>query len=316
MSKKKCVVCDDQKARRICLLRQGEMICSYCCAQIRNPDCEGCDYYEQARAYQLTKTNPAGSKHFFAEIDEQVEDAVDEALALVEAGDVEEAHQEMLRLKKDNPKNYMVSYGLGVVHAFKEELDEAIQCFDEATNIFPYFLEAHFNKAIAYKKKFDIGNMVKAFREVVALGRHDDEKVLEAKICLRDLEKQCLQTDGVNLDTYLEGMKIFEHAFDCMRSREWEKAIDGFKKCLSKNKKHTQSYGNLGICCAQLGKRKEALEALDKALEIDPNYGPAINNRILVEALVEGEKLESVQMNEEEYYKELYFRKKEGTKNL
>ncbi len=285
------------------------MICSYCCAQIRNPDCEGCNYYEQSRAYQLTKINPAGPK-FFAEIDEQVEGAVDEALALVEAGDMQGAHKEMLRLKRDHPKNHMVHYGLGVAHAFKEELDEAIRCFDEAIKIFPYFLEAHFNKAIAYKKKFDIGNMVKTFREVIAMGRHDDEKVLEAKTFLRNLEKQCLHTDGINLDTYLEGMEIFEQAFDCMRNREWEKAIDGFKRCLSKNKKHTQSYGNLGICYAQLGKRKDALEAFDKALEIDPDYEPAINNRILVEALSEGEELESMQMNEEDYYKELYFRKK------
>lgn len=308
MTKKKCVVCDDTKAKRICLLRQGEMICSYCCVQIRNPDCEGCGYYEQAQAYQLTKTKSAGSEYFYAEINEQVEDAVDRALALVEVGDVEEAHQEMLRLKKEYPENHMVHYGLGVVHAVKEELDEAIQCFDEAINIFPYLLEAHFNKAVAYKEKLDIGNMVKAFREVIALGPHDDEKVLQAKTFIRNLEKLTLRTDGINLDTYLEGMKIFEQAFDGMRNREWEKAIDGFKACLSKNKKHVQSYGNLGLCYAQLGKRKEALEAFDKALEIDPDYEPAINNRIIVEALAEGEKFENVPMKEEEYYKELFFR--------
>jgi lipoprotein NlpI len=58
------------------------------------------------------------------------------------------------------------------------------------------------------------------------------------------------------------------------------------------NKRHPQSYGNLGLCYAQLGRKADALAALDKALEIDPKYELATVNRAVIESLHEGEKLQ------------------------
>jgi tetratricopeptide (TPR) repeat protein len=96
-----------------------------------------------------------------------------------------------------------------------------------------------------------------------------------------------------------------------MKNRKWQKAIDGFKACLIKNKNHPQSYGNMGLCYAQLGQKAEALAAFDKALELDPNYEPAKFNRMAVESLEEGEKLKvSDEMDSIEYYKDLTLKKR------
>jgi lipoprotein NlpI len=76
-----------------------------------------------------------------------------------------------------------------------------------------------------------------------------------------------------------------------MTKKKWQLAIDGFRKVLSLVPRHHQSLGNLGICYAMLGQKKRAIEALDKALELNPSYEFALRNRSLIERLDEGEPL-------------------------
>jgi len=58
------------------------------------------------------------------------------------------------------------------------------------------------------------------------------------------------------------------------------------------------------------------IAALDEALEIDPQYEPAIANKAMVEAMKEGEKLNMDQFISIDYYKEYPFKKKSYLKSL
>ncbi|MDI6735337.1 MAG: tetratricopeptide repeat protein [bacterium] len=313
--KKKCAVCGKNKGARICERYNNQFVCSLCCAEIRNSEeCESCQHFKNANQYQVSKIKKIPEKHFIAEINPQVEDTVNQALTLVERGDIEKGQAIITDLKEEHPINYMVHYALGVVHAFKGELDEAIRCFEESTDIFPYFIEAYFNKGIAYQKKYDIGNTTKAFKEVIAIGKPESNLVKQAQNFIKGMEQNIKKTYGIDIETYIECQDKFDVAFSCMKRKEWEKAIDGFKASLVKSKRHPQSYGNIGLCYACLGQKEQALEALDKAIEIDPNYEPAIFNRTIIEFLGEGEKLgEKLEKYESEiieYYKERALNKK------
>ena len=310
MKKKKCVICEKNRAKRICGLHDNKMVCSLCCAEIRNSACEDCKYYRTAKKYFSSKTKQPVVKPFVAEINEEVENAVDQALGLVEKGDIKKGRAIITDLIKDYPRNHMVHFGMGVIHAFSGENDEAIKCFDKAIDIFPYLIEAHFNKGVAYKKKLDVANTIKAFKEVIAIGSPEDSMVKQAKDFIEGMEENVLETNGVDLETYLECNEIFNKAFTYMEKQKWQRAIDGFKACLFKNEKHPQSYGNMGLCYAQLGQKEAALSAFDKALEIDPAYEPAIVNRAAVESLEEGEKLESSKLDSIDYYKDFSLKKR------
>jgi tetratricopeptide (TPR) repeat protein len=74
--------------------------------------------------------------------------------------------------------------------------------------------------------------------------------------------------------------------------------------CESSNN-HVQSYGNLGLCYAFLGKKQEALAAFDKALTIDPKYEPAITNRALFMSQKDGEKMPTARKTVE-FYKQMF----------
>ena len=243
------------------------------------------------------------------EIDPEVEDDVERAFDLIQQGKLKIGEAIIAELNKKHPENHMVCYAMGVVHGLKSEHDEAIEYLDKAVSIFPYFIEAHFNKAVAYKSKFDLLNTIKSFRRVVELGEPGDDLVRQAQNFIGDMERSIKKTDGIDLDSYIECGEIFNEACSLMEKREWKKAIAGFQACLRKSKRHVQSYGNLGICYAQIGQKEQAIRALDKAIQLDPTYEPAITNRTLIESLDEGEQL-GRKVEIVEYYTERFLNRR------
>ncbi|MBW1857338.1 MAG: tetratricopeptide repeat protein [Deltaproteobacteria bacterium] len=250
------------------------------------------------------------------EINEEVENAVDDALALVERGDIGKGEEILKELQTQYPRNHMVNYGIGSANALKGQYDDAIKYFTRATDIFPYFIEAHFNKAVAYKGNLDIKNAVRSFKEVIAIGNPHDDMVQKANSFVAELEQQIMATNNITLEQYFQAQEKFEIAFSNMEKKEWQKAIRGFEECLMINRRHPQSYGNIGLCYAQLGRKSEALAALDKAIEIDPKYEPAIVNRAVIESLDEGEKLEQEGFMSIDYYKDYSIKKKSFVESI
>jgi tetratricopeptide (TPR) repeat protein len=145
--------------------------------------------------------------------------------------------------------------------------------------------------AMAYIKLGDIAGVVRGFREVIRVGGKQ-ELVSEAKRRLDDLERTVMKLNGFSLDTYLNNSDTFNKAFSALQNREFMPAIDLFRRVLSTDPKHVQSWGNLGLAYAGIGERGKALECLDKALELDSEYEIAAVNRIAIEKLREGERLE------------------------
>lgn len=88
---------------------------------------------------------------------------------------------------------------------------------------------------------------------------------------------------GIRSDTGFRGVGVDGWA---------QAAIDGFKRALMFAPRHHQSHGNLGICYAALGMKREALASLDRALELEPRYESAAIARFVVERLADGEKLD------------------------
>lgn len=304
------------RARRKCSAHNDQLICPKCCAGLRNTECGECLYFKEAEKYLRSIPTKAKEEHFLIELNPEVEEAVDKALGFVERGNIGEGETRMLKLFDKHPKNHQVLYGMGVICAFKGRNEAAVGYFSKATDIFPYFIEAYYNKAIAYKKSLDIPNMVKSLKEVIKKGNPEDDIVKQSEELLADFEQMIFKTQKISLDTHLKAQEIFETAYSYMEKKEWEKAINGFKECLRISARTVQPHGNMGICYAALGRKAEALAALDKALEIDPNYELALVNRIGIESLAEGEKLTLDNFRSVEYYKDFSLKKKSYIKTL
>jgi len=301
--KRKCIICDQAKGKRTCIQYDKTMVCPVCCAQIRNSSCLCCSYYKTAEKYADQKFRKSGGKSFTIELNEDVDEAVDQALALIERKNLEKAEKNLTGLLAIYPSYHMVQYGMGTLYAFKGQIEEAISHFQKAVDRFPYFAEAYYNLGIAYKTKFEIPNMVKCLDKVISLSDSDDIIYREAKSMLDDLENVVRKEHGTDMENYLKAQEQFQIGVDHMERREWEKAIHAFNASVRIVNSSVQVYGNIGICHAQLGRKAEALVSFDKALELDPQYEPAIVNKAMTETLAEGEKLGS-KVKIVEYYKD------------
>ena len=314
--KKTCIMCGNTKGKRTCQLHNNDLICTVCCASTRQQSCARCRYYNVAQQYQASKAHPVDSKHFIAESSEEVFKEVDRAIILCEQGSFPDAHAILQKLLPEHPHNHLIYYGMGIYHSLQGNDDEALSYFDRATDIYPYFIEAHFNKGQIFKNKLDIKRMIDVYQTVIEIGDPQDEAVKQAKDILQEFEQHLQKNDNISLNAYLKGVEIFERAFEAMNNKKWEQAITLFQQCIRYYPRHPQSYGNMGICYGKLGQKALALQVLDKALELDPNYEPAIVNRAIVESLKKGEKLSPGKIDTIEYYKEYPLNKKSYIQTL
>lgn len=232
-------------------------------------------------------------KNAFTQSESSIENEIDRALIMVGKGRIAEAEGTVFRLLERHPESAGVHYAMGVICAMKSEYELAIECFENATALNANFVEAWFNKGAVHQKNLDLNEMIEAFQKVVELGDPQEDYVHQAKNFLTDVDLKIRNDKGMSLDRYMDGWYKFNKAFDAMEKEEWETAIQGFQSVLAIDDKHVSSYGNMGLCYGRLGHKQEALAAIDKALELDPKYQPAILNRGKIAALNEGEKLDS-----------------------
>jgi tetratricopeptide (TPR) repeat protein len=256
------------------------------------------------------KRRKSKSKPFVVRMDPAVNEAVDEALAMFDQGRMRAAEKIILELLRKHPDIHTVQYAMGVVCAAKGLYEKSIAFFDRAIAIYPYLVEAWFNKGAAHQKRLEVGEAIRAYQKVVELGNPEEDFVRHARDVLRDYEQYLRKDKGLSLAAYLKGKDTFDKAFAAMERKEWEKALKGFREVAAMNPKHTQSHGNMGICYGQLGRKQEALAAFDKALALDPKYAPALQNRAIVSALEEGEALDA-DIEPVDYYREAF--KKSGS---
>ncbi len=291
--KNKCLLCLTGKARRTCPLKNGMIICSKCCAEIRETGCGECPHYAESKRYALQREDCLPNRHFIIEIDPEVEKEVDHALEKASQGKLKKAFKTMKRLADEHPRDHTVCYGMGTLCALNGNDAEAIPWFEKSVSIFPYMAEAHYNLGISYQRTYNLGRMIKSLRKALQYGDSQGESYQRARIQLENMKQSIAENEGVDLDSYVASSENFEAAFRHMENHQWDTALKRFKKAASHNKNNAPIYGNMGICLAQLGRKAEALVALDRALEIYPEYRVATSNRKIVRNMKEGVPLEN-----------------------
>lgn len=297
----KCFICNRVKGKRMCKIHDSDLICPQCCGDYRGGQCEGCQYYEQGKRFQMLKEASSGQKKFFVELKEEIDKAVDRAMAAIERNKFSEAKEILDRLMQTDPEYHMVLYGMGVFYAMQKQYDAAIEHFKKAVDVFPIFVEAQYNLAVAYKSIFDIANMIRAFRRVLDLTQPGTDFYTNARDMIQGMEKTMRENNGVGLDAFINAQDEFDRAFSLMERGDWKNAIKGFERSIRWQSTLPQPYGNMGICYAKLGNKEAALAAFEKALEIDPHYEPAIRNKAATEELNEGQRL-SLDLKVTRYY--------------
>ena len=294
--KQKCIICSTVKGKRGCLLKDMTLICPRCCAEIRNSECDGCSYYKDSQKFAIEKAKKS-PQHFTIRIAPEVDDEIDRALRMAEAGNVAKGELLVRSLMKENADLHTIHFAMGTIYSFKEQYDEAMACFDKSIEIYPYFVDCWFNRALVAQKIMNVVELVFSLRKVIEFAQTDDDEVVfMAKQLLNDLEQLAYKEEGLELDKYIEALKKFNAAFELMQSGQWEKAIVFYKESIKINPTAPQAFGNIALCYAHLNEDKKAIAAFDKAIALDPNYEPAIiNKEIVKQTIAKGLRFSEVQ---------------------
>jgi tetratricopeptide (TPR) repeat protein len=72
--------------------------------------------------------------------------------------------------------------------------------------------------------------------------------------------------------------KEFDKATDLMAKQDWTKAIDRLNKALALHPQYAAACNNLGVIYARLGDRNREREALQKAVSLNNHFAPAFVN--------------------------------------
>lgn len=248
--------------------------------------------------------------HFISAADQLIHDAeanfedqCDDASDLLERGNYSSARQAIERLIKNHPKRSEPQFLMGTCLAMEGRMKEAVAYLERAAQINPS-AEVHYNLASAYKPLLMLNESMANFKKVIELDGKNGEHGKRAKRDMDELTKMIEQHTGLTVDEYIANQAKFEEAFRHLTEGRYQQAIEGFNTVLAAEPNHVQSFGNLGLAYAGLGDRDNAIKNFDRAIEIDPDYQPAIGNRKMVMAMAPGEKLNTQGMREIEFYAE------------
>ena len=267
------------RGKRDCRRHADQLVCPSCCVSTRSNECEGCGHYEMSERYTAQKIRgKSPEKHFMAVYDPYVDGEVDRILRLIESGQLENAEGDISRLLAENPRNQNVYFCAGVFEIKREDWKKAIECFDKAIEIFPYFVEAYSNKLGCCREILDVKNAVRVARKVVMYGDPKEEYFREAEKFLDQMGHGIKEDSGMSLDEFLSHNDMYDEAVKLVDIKQYARALPIFEECLVKHSKHTRTLNNIGICLIYLDRKDEAIIYFGKALATDPSYAPAMLN--------------------------------------
>lgn len=260
---------------------------------------------DQASLPAIPAKTPAAEEHFIAELRPEVDEAADQLLLRLERGEGEALRMDFETLLELNSDHHVPHYAMGVYVAMVErDPAGAIPYFERAVSLFPPMPEAHFNLGNAYMSAGEVSKAVGALRQTIRYASAGDGLEKLARDKLRDLEDVVRKYSPFQtLEVCLENQRLFEAAFENLTRGHNEKAIELFKQVLRQHPEHVQSYGNMGLAEANLGHKAAALACLDRAIELDPDYEPALCNRKVIERMEEGKPM-VLDIVETDYYRE------------
>ncbi len=178
------------------------------------------------------------------------------------------------------PKNLPARFNLGVALMRLNQRKEAIQAFEEILRLEPRHHRAAFNLALLYQAAGWFNDAIDIWRGVTDGG----SGVITRPTTSLD---QALKSPGpacAGLDSVRCGDAWFHRGETAMSLHRSDEAETCFISVLQLQPDDVRAWCNLGIACAAGGRRKEALVALERALQIDPKRLPAINQMALLYA--------------------------------
>ena len=223
-----------------------------------------------------------------AALSDTLQDRVNYCLDEARAGRLKKANSLQKKLMEEHPEEALVHFARGAIMACYDNHQTALESFDRAIELNPEFDEAWFNKAAAHRSLGDAVNMIRAYRKVVDLTPADDQLHQDADEHLEGIAETLYENTGMTIDAFYDAETTYAVAVNHAENKNFEQAIQVIQDNPQILPTNERTLTLLGSCYRNLKKWDLARNALEQALEIDPNHRNAQANLKMLELEEQG----------------------------
>jgi lipoprotein NlpI len=182
---------------------------------------------------------------------------------------------------KHPERAHLVFYFRGLAFLNTDQVDKAIEDFDRAIALDPYFRDAFLNRGTALEKTGKFDKAIENFDKAIALSPSYEayfnrgitfEKMGQLDKAIADYDK-AIALNPSRYEAYHAGGTLYG------KTGIFDRAIEYFNKYIAINPKHAESYNNRGLSYVYIGQDDRALEDFDKAIALDQTIAVTYRNR-------------------------------------
>jgi Tfp pilus assembly protein PilF len=184
-------------------------------------------------------------------------------------------------IEKHPERAHLVYYFRGLAFLNTDQFDKAIEDFDIAISLEPYFSDAFLNRGNAFEKIGKFDKAIENFDKAIAL-RPSYEAYFNRGMTFEKMglpDKAIADYDSAialkpsRYEAYYAGGRLYG------KTGLFDKSIEYFNKYIAINPNHAESYNNRGLSYVYIGRDDRALEDFNKAIALDQNIAVTYRNR-------------------------------------
>ncbi|HEX9656899.1 MAG TPA: asparagine synthase (glutamine-hydrolyzing) [Bacteroidota bacterium] len=171
-------------------------------------------------------------------------------------GNLQEAREYLDNARDIDSSNVVTLKNLAELATHEDRLDEAAACYQEILDVDPQDLEA----------------LVAVGMIALAIKRYDNAAVFFTRALEVDPENiEALKgLEAIRADPVVDITLLEERAKSLAAENKIEEAIEVFRQITEQEPQSSDAHYNLGLCYCKLQQRSQAIDALVKAVELDP----------------------------------------------
>jgi lipoprotein NlpI len=182
---------------------------------------------------------------------------------------------------KHPERAHLVYYFRGLAFLNTDQVDKAIEDFDRAIALDPYFRDAFLNRGTALEKTGKFDKAIENFDKAISLSPSYEvyfnrgitfEKMGRLDKAIADYN-EAIALNSSRYEAYLAAARLYGKA------GLFDKAIEYFSKYIAINPKHAETYNNRGLSYVFIGQDDRALEDFNKAIALDQTIAVTYRNR-------------------------------------
>ncbi len=182
---------------------------------------------------------------------------------------------------QNNPSAWIAHTNLGEAANEEGRLDEALEHYEKAVEVWPYSYELHHNLGSSYLKMGDFEKGEAHLRRALSIRPGLAATKVELALLLSETGRFKEAFDEGSMAVYMlpESAEIRNSfGMTLINMGRFEEAAGEFMKAVSLRAAFVEAVSNTGVALSGLGRDREALTYFKRAIEINPGYAEAYYN--------------------------------------